>query len=64
MSDELCWMSATELAGAIKRKKVSPLEVIDAVLARIEKLNPTLNAYCTVTAEGARRQAKAASAPS
>ncbi|OGL07204.1 MAG: amidase [Candidatus Rokubacteria bacterium RIFCSPLOWO2_02_FULL_68_19] len=60
MSDELCWMSATELAGAIKRKKVSPLEVIDAVLARIEKLNPTLNAYCTVTAEGARRQAKAA----
>ncbi len=59
-NDELCWMSATELAGAIKRKKVSPLEVIEAVLARIEKLNPMLNAYCTVTAEAARRQAKAA----
>ncbi|MBI3030701.1 MAG: amidase [Candidatus Rokubacteria bacterium] len=58
--DELCWMSATELAGAIKRKQVSPLEVIDAVLARIEKLNPTLNAYCTVTAEAARREARAA----
>ena len=59
-SDELCWKSATQLAGAIKRKKVSPLEVIEAILARIETLNPTLNAYCTVTAEAARREARAA----
>ncbi len=34
--------------------------MIEAVLARIEKLNPTLNAYCTVTAEAARREARAA----
>ena len=58
--DELCWLPATDLAAAIRRKKVSPVEVVDAVLARIEKLNPTLNAYCTVTAEAARREAKAA----
>jgi aspartyl-tRNA(Asn)/glutamyl-tRNA(Gln) amidotransferase subunit A len=59
-NDELGWMSAVELAAAIRRKKVSPVEVVDAVLARIERLNPKLNAYCTVTADSARRQAKAA----
>lgn len=59
-SDELCWMTAVELAAAIRRKKVSPVEAVDTVLARIEKLNPKLNAYCTVTADLARRKAKAA----
>ena len=59
-SDELCWLSATELAAAIRRKKISPVEIIDGVLARIERLNPTLNAFCTVTADAARREAKAA----
>ena len=41
---ELHWQSATTLAQQIKRKKVSPVEVVDAILARIDKLNPTLNA--------------------
>ncbi|MBI4611588.1 MAG: amidase [Candidatus Rokubacteria bacterium] len=59
-NDELCWMSAVELAAAIRRKKVSPVEVVDAVLARIESLNPKLNAYSTLTAEAARREARAA----
>src|SRR6266852_7217795 len=58
MSDELCWMTAADLARAIARKTVSPLEVLDAVLARIEKLS-ALNAYVTLAA-GARRAAKAA----
>jgi Asp-tRNA(Asn)/Glu-tRNA(Gln) amidotransferase A subunit family amidase len=57
---ELCWLSATDLASLIRRKKVSPVEVVDAVLERIDKLNPRLNAYCTVTAADARRRAKAA----
>jgi len=59
-NDELCWLSATELAGLIRRKKVSPVEVVDAVLDRIERVNPRLNAYVTVTAESARKAAKAA----
>ena len=59
-NDELCWKSASELAAAIKRRKISPVEVVDAVLARIEKLNSALNAYCTVTADSARRGAKSA----
>src|SRR4029453_4627970 len=48
------------LAAMIRSKKVSPVEVIDAVLDRIEKLNPKLNAFVTVTDAAARREAKAA----
>ncbi|HYE93427.1 MAG TPA: amidase, partial [Terriglobales bacterium] len=58
--NELCWTSAADLAALIRRRKVSPVEVVDAVLDRIEKLNPALNAYCTLTAEQARAGAKAA----
>jgi len=57
---DLCWTPATELAGLVRRKKVSPVEVVDAVLARIDKVNPRLNAYVLVTADAARSQAKAA----
>jgi aspartyl-tRNA(Asn)/glutamyl-tRNA(Gln) amidotransferase subunit A len=56
--DSICWMSATELVVAFKRRKVSPVEVVDAVLARIERLNPKLGAYCLVTAESARKEAR------
>ena len=59
-SDELCWLSATDLAGLIRRRKVSPIEVVDAVLGRIERLNPQINAYVTVTGDEARRAARAA----
>jgi aspartyl-tRNA(Asn)/glutamyl-tRNA(Gln) amidotransferase subunit A len=41
-------------------KKVSPVEVIEALLARIEQLNPTLNAFCLVAADEARQAAQAA----
>jgi aspartyl-tRNA(Asn)/glutamyl-tRNA(Gln) amidotransferase subunit A len=57
---ELAWSSAIELAELIRRKTVSPVDVIDAVLARIERQNPRLNAFCTVTAEEARDAAVAA----
>jgi Asp-tRNA(Asn)/Glu-tRNA(Gln) amidotransferase A subunit family amidase len=56
----LAWLPATELAAMIKKKKVSPVEVVDAVLERIEKLNPRLNAFVTLTDTAARREAKAA----
>jgi len=59
-SDELCWRSATELAPLIRRKKLSPVELVDAVLARIERVNPRLGAYVTVTGDEARRAARAA----
>jgi aspartyl-tRNA(Asn)/glutamyl-tRNA(Gln) amidotransferase subunit A len=59
-TDDLCWLPATDLAALIRKKKVSPVEVVDAVLDRIDRLNPKLNAYVTVTAAAARREAKAA----
>ncbi len=55
--DDLSQWSATDLASAIGARTVSPVEVVDAVLTRIDELNPTLNALCTVTADQARRQA-------
>ena len=57
---DLCFTPATELAAAIRTKKVSPVEVLDAVLARIDRLNPKLNAFCLVTADAARQAAQAA----
>jgi len=59
-NDELCWMSAAALAAAIKRKKLSPVEVTRAVLDRIERVNPRLNAYVTITDDQALRDARAA----
>jgi len=54
---EICYMSAVEMAEAIKSRKLSPVEVMDAFLSRIERLNPKINAYCTLLAESARTQA-------
>jgi len=61
-SDTLAYLSAIDLADLIRRKQVSPVEVVEAVLGRIEWLNPRLNAYCTVTADAARTAARAAEA--
>jgi amidase len=58
---ELCFLPAARLAGLVRRRAVSPLEVVRAVLARIERVNPELNAYCTVAAEQALAAARAAS---
>jgi Asp-tRNA(Asn)/Glu-tRNA(Gln) amidotransferase A subunit family amidase len=61
MEDErLCYMSATEMARTIARKKVSPVEIVDALFSRIHRLNPKLNAYCTLAEEQARREARLA----
>jgi amidase len=59
-NDELCFTPATRLVSLIRRRQVSPLEVVRAVLERIERVNPALNAYCTVAAEHALAAARAA----
>jgi Asp-tRNA(Asn)/Glu-tRNA(Gln) amidotransferase A subunit family amidase len=61
-NDELCWTSAADLAAAIRDRKLSPVELTDAVLTRIEAVNPRVNAYCTVVADRARAEARAAEA--
>src|SRR5438309_6253291 len=55
-------MPATKLVPLIARGAVSPLELVQAVLARLERVNPRLNAYCTVAAEPALEAAKKATA--
>jgi Asp-tRNA(Asn)/Glu-tRNA(Gln) amidotransferase A subunit family amidase len=62
VSDDLCWVDATTLAADVRLARVSPVEVTEAVLARIERVNPTINAFCTVAAEAARAQARLAEA--
>jgi Asp-tRNA(Asn)/Glu-tRNA(Gln) amidotransferase A subunit family amidase len=58
--DSLAFASAVELARLIKEKELSPVELVDLFLKRIEGLNPKLNAYLTVTGEEAREAAQKA----
>ena len=51
--EELCEMSAVELAARLARKQVSAREVMSAHLARIERVNPKVNAIVTLVAEQA-----------
>jgi amidase len=60
--DDLTLASAVDLAAAIRARRVSSAEAVDAYLARIERYNPALNAIVTLDAEGARRRAAAADA--
>jgi Asp-tRNA(Asn)/Glu-tRNA(Gln) amidotransferase A subunit family amidase len=61
-NDDLCFTPATDLAAAIRARKLSPVELTEALLARIQAVNPRVNAYCTVAAERARADARAAEA--
>jgi aspartyl-tRNA(Asn)/glutamyl-tRNA(Gln) amidotransferase subunit A len=58
--EELCYTPATELARLVRGKALSPVELTRTVLDRIDRLNPTLNAFCTVTADAAMAAAREA----
>ena len=62
--DLLCTKSATELAELIRSKKVSSKEVIEAHLARIEEVNPQVNAVTLILGESALIEAEKADASS
>ncbi|HKV05399.1 MAG TPA: amidase [Candidatus Acidoferrales bacterium] len=57
---ELAFLSIEQAAKLLRRKEISPVDLVDASLARIERWNSTLHSFLTVLAEQARRQAKAA----
>lgn len=61
-AEDLCYTPATELAGMIRNKEISPVEVTDAVLERIERLEPSINAFATLTADAAKDAAREAEA--
>lgn len=56
---ELLWRPSTELAELVRRGEVASAELVDASLDAIEELNPQLNAFVHVDADGARRAAAA-----
>jgi len=60
MTDDLAWTPATELARLIRAKALSPVELATATLTRIERLNPQLNAFCTLTPDLAMAAARRA----
>ena len=59
---ELAFASIEQIGKLFRTRKLSPVELAKFMLARIEQLNPRLNAYITVTAEPALAQAKKAEA--
>ncbi len=56
--NDLVFLSAALMAERIRKKRLSPVEIVDAHLGQIERLNPTLNAFVQVDAEGARQAAQ------
>jgi amidase len=60
VADELNRRPATELARLVRAKSISPVELLRAHLETIERLNPKINAICTLAADSAMAAAKRA----
>jgi aspartyl-tRNA(Asn)/glutamyl-tRNA(Gln) amidotransferase subunit A len=60
VTSELVRLTAVEARALLDRREISALELLEAHLAQIERLEPTLHAFITVAPELARRQARAA----
>ena len=60
IDEELAYMPATEMRRLIVDKQVSPVEVTELYLRRIERLDPQLNSFLTVSADEAMRSARVA----
>ena len=58
LGNEICRMDAVTLARKVRAKELSPVEVIDASIERMDKLEPVLHAFCTPGPEQARATAK------
>ena len=52
-------LTATEIAGLVGRGELSPVDLVDALLERVEALEQRLQVWAALDADGARRQAKA-----
>ena len=61
--DELSTMDATAQAELVRRHELTPLELADAAIARIERVNPTINAVITPLFEEARKAAASPDLP-
>jgi len=57
---DIAYMTASDLAMKVRRRELSPVEIIDATIDRIERRNPSLNALVYLDFEGAKRAARKA----
>ena len=62
MAEELCLKTAAELRALIAARKVSPTDLVEAVLGRIARLQPVLNCFISVCTDEARSAARASEA--
>ena len=62
LADEVAYSTAVDLAAMIRRRELSPVELMDATIERIEARNPSLNALVFTAFDEAREKAKEAEA--
>jgi aspartyl-tRNA(Asn)/glutamyl-tRNA(Gln) amidotransferase subunit A len=62
LGDDLAWQSLADAADQIRRRLLSPVELTRALIDRIERLDPAINAFLRFTPEAALAEAKAAEA--
>jgi len=58
--EDICYLPAYQMAEKITTQELTSLEITEIIIERIEKINPTINAYCTTTYDLARDMAKKA----
>ncbi|MGB1884459.1 MAG: amidase [Gammaproteobacteria bacterium] len=56
--DSICWIPARALSAGLRARDVGPVEVLDAFLGQIERINPRVNAIVSLDVEGARKRAR------
>jgi len=56
--EDICFMSACDMRDKIRNQELTSLEITETLIERIEKINPIINAYCTITFDLAREMAK------
>ncbi len=59
-TEDLCFTPAVELREMLRKKAISPVELMQAFLERIDEVNPVINAYCTLVPEMALEAARKA----
>jgi aspartyl-tRNA(Asn)/glutamyl-tRNA(Gln) amidotransferase subunit A len=57
-TNQICQMDTITLARAVAAKELSPVEAVEAVLERLDRLDPTLHMFTTVVPDRAREEAK------
>ncbi|MHB9090746.1 MAG: amidase family protein, partial [Chloroflexota bacterium] len=59
-TDELCFLTLAQQAQLLRARVISPVELLRSTLRQVERVDPSVNAYITLLAEDAMREAEAA----